>query len=143
MRFVHNDGGRALAGYRGMTGDCVCRSIAIIADKPYQEVYDALNVLGTAERKGKRKRGKSNARTGVYKSTIRKYLTSLGFEWTPTMAIGSGCKVHLKSSELPKGRLLVSVSKHLTAVIDGVIHDNHDCSRGETRCVYGYYQMAA
>jgi hypothetical protein len=47
----------------------------------------------------------------------------------------------LCASELPQGALLVKVSKHLTAVIDGVIHDTHDCSRGGTRCVYGYFSM--
>ena len=57
------------------------------------------------------------------------------------MQIGSGCTVHLRGDELPSGRLVVSVSKHLTAVIYGVIHDTHDCSRGETRCVYGYWQQ--
>jgi hypothetical protein len=56
------------------------------------------------------------------------------------MQIGSGCTVHLRPKELPAGRLVVSVSKHLTAVIDGVIHDTHDCSRRGTRCVYGYWQ---
>jgi hypothetical protein len=64
----------------------------------------------------------------------------LGWVWTPTMQIGSGCTVHLRADELPPGRLVVSVSKHLTAVIDGVIHDTHDCSRRGTRCVYGYWQ---
>jgi hypothetical protein len=24
-------------------------------------------------------------------------------------------------------------------VIDGVLHDTHDCTRGGTRCVYGYW----
>jgi hypothetical protein len=56
------------------------------------------------------------------------------------MSIGSGCKVHLCTEELPKGRLIVSVSRHLIAVIDGVFHDTHDCSRGGTRCVYGYWR---
>ncbi len=37
------------------------------------------------------------------------------------------------------GRLIVSVSKHMTAVIDGVIHDTHNPSRDGTRCVYGYW----
>jgi hypothetical protein len=46
----------------------------------------------------------------------------------------------LKADELPAGRLIVSVSKHLVAVIDGVAHDTHDPSRGGTRCVYGYYR---
>jgi hypothetical protein len=60
-------------------------------------------------------------------------------DWTATMLIGSGCKVHLRSGELPSGRLIVAVSKHLCAVIDGVLHDTHDCSRGGRRCVYGYW----
>jgi hypothetical protein len=47
--------------------------------------------------------------------------------------------VHLKESELPSGRIIVAVSKHLTAVINGEIHDTYDCSREGTRCVYGYY----
>lgn len=139
MRFVYNDGGRAAAGYKGSTGDCVCRAIAIVADKPYQEVYDALNKIASGERVGKRKRGKSSARIGVYKGTIHKYLESLGFKWTPTMHIGSGCTVHLADGELPMGRLVVSVSRHLTAVIDGVVHDTYNPERETGRCVYGYW----
>lgn len=27
----------------------------------------------------------------------------------------------------------------IAAVVDGVLHDTFDCSRGGTRCVYGYY----
>jgi hypothetical protein len=141
--FRFNDGGRAAAGYRGKTGDCVVRSIAIASGLPYQHVYDLVNRASTHERTGTRKRGKSNARTGVYKSTIKRVMKSLGWVWTPTMQIGSGCTVHLRADELPEGRLLVSVSKHLTAVVDGVIHDTHDCSRRGTRCVYGYWQPSA
>jgi hypothetical protein len=57
------------------------------------------------------------------------------------MQIGSGCKVHLRDGELPTGRLVVFVSKHYTAVIDGVIHDTYDPSRAGTRCVYGYFSI--
>jgi hypothetical protein len=102
-------------------------------------VYDALNALGKQERISKRKRGRSQARTGVYKETIKAYLLSLGWQWTPTMRIGQGCRVHLRANELPTGGLIVVVSRHLTAVIDGVIHDTADPSRNGTRCVYGYY----
>ena len=141
MKFVFNDGGRAAAGYEGYTGDCVCRSIAIVTGKPYQDVYDLINWFSQFERTGSRKRGKSNARTGVYKQTIRKYMESIGWKFVPTMFIGSGCKVHLKDGELPQGRLLVSLSKHTTAVIDGVINDTSNPDRLGTRCVYGYYQL--
>lgn len=152
MDWVYDDGGRAEAGFKGHTRDCVCRAIAIAAEKPYKEVYDLINEFAKSERTGKRKRGKSNARTGVYKSTIRKVMKHYGWEWIPTMKIGQGCKVHLKADELPSGRIVVSLSKHETAVIDGVIHDTYNCSDrggwldengnvyGADRCVYGYYQ---
>ena len=64
-----------------------------------------------------------------------------GWKWTPTMGIGTGCRVHLRPEELPGGRIIVSLSKHWCAVIDGVPHDTHDPSRGGTRCVYGYWSM--
>ena len=141
MDFVFHDGGRGAAGYKGSTGDCVTRSIAIATGKTYQEVYDALNRLAMMERLGRRKRKRSNSRTGVFRPTYERYLESLGWHWTSTMKIGSGCQVHLRASELPQGPLLVRVSRHLTAVIDGVIYDTHNCSRGGTRCVYGYFSL--
>jgi hypothetical protein len=135
--FVFDDGGRAAAGYKGTTGDCVTRAIAIAARIPYQEAYDAINEH--AQRERRRDGLRSHARTGVAKPTWKKYLNSLGATWTPTMQVGQGCKVHLKREELPPGRLVVLVSRHLVAVIDGVIHDTHDPARGGTRCVYGYF----
>lgn len=139
MKYQHNDGGRADAGRKGSARDCVCRAIAIATGKPYSEVYDALN--DSAKRERPRKGGKrSSARTGVKKATIRRYLQGLGWSWTPTMSIGSGCKVHLRADELPSGTLIVSVSRHMVAVIDGVAHDTFDPRRDGTRCVYGYWK---
>lgn len=142
IKFQFNDGGRNRAGYRGKApGDCVCRAIAIATQRPYQEIYDLIDAEGAKERTLKKRRGKkSSARTGVFKPTTRRVIESLGWVWTPTMQVGQGCKVHLRPDELPPGRLIVSVSRHLVAVIDGVIHDTYDCSRGGTRCVYGYWR---
>jgi len=139
MRYVYNDGGRS-AAYKAKTDrDCVCRVIAIATEQPYKEVYLALKRLAREERTGPTKWGRSTVRTGTYKETFRRYLESIGWTWVPTMFVGKGCQVHLRAGELPRGRLVVSVSKHLTAVIDGVIYDTFDCSRDGTRCVYGYF----
>lgn len=140
MRWEYDDGGRKDAGYRGSAKDCVCRAIAIATQRPYEEIYGLINAYARQERRRDGRR--SGARTGVFKDTIRKVMADLGWEWIPTMSIGGGCKVHLADGELPMGRLVVAVSKHETAVIDGVIHDTYDCSRGGTRCVYGYYRRA-
>lgn len=148
MQYVQNDGGRAAAGYRGYTGDCVCRALTIATGRPYQEVYDRLAQGNATERKGKRTSSSHGVRTaarGIHTSRkwFKDYMRELGFTWTPTMAIGQGCKVHLRSDELPSGTLVVVVSKHYTTVIDGVLHDTHDCTRGGTRCVYGYWSLDA
>lgn len=85
---------------------------------------------------------------------------------TPEFYLDS--RVHLRADELPAGRLVVSVSKHYTAVINGVIRDTFDPrDRGATiypagavdipkgarrlpnglwayepeRCVYGYWRL--
>lgn len=164
MPWIFDDGGRAAAGYRGEASDCVTRAVAIATGRSYREVYAALNDAATRERPRRGRR--SSARSGVRKATIRRYLADLGWCWTPTMRIGSGCTVHLRADELPVGRLIVAVSKHLTCVIDGVIHDTFNPSdRGVTlyspnssdvplgavrrddgfyvyapdRCVYGYW----
>lgn len=136
---IYTDGGRSAAGYQGSTGDCVCRAISIASGAPYGRVYELINQYAKSERKGTRKRGISSARSGVYKTTIQKVMKHMGARWVSTMGIGTGCKIHLRQGELPMGRIVCSVSKHLVAVIDGVIHDTHDCSRNGNRCVYGYW----
>jgi hypothetical protein len=156
MKIVIDDDGREAAGFKGSAGDCVCRAIAIASGVPYQEVYDRLaEGAGTQritkrqkrchEHKGwappKRTRSAANG-VSVKRLWFRRYMHELGFEWMATMKIGSGCKAHLAGGELPMGRLIVSVSKHY-AVIDGVLHDTYDPSRGESRCVYGYWKLRA
>jgi hypothetical protein len=65
MRFVFDDGGRAATGFRGRTGDCTCRAIAIAAEMPYQTVYDLLNERSAMQRITKRQPRRGSARTGM------------------------------------------------------------------------------
>lgn len=124
-----NDGGRARYFRAAEVGDCVVRATAIAADKDYKEVYDLY-----------RKTARTSPRNGVSKQVCRKVIEQLGGKWVACMTIGSGCKVHLAPDEIPMtGRLIVSLSGHLCAVIDGVINDTYDPSRNGTRCVYGYW----
>jgi hypothetical protein len=144
--FQLNDGGRGAAGFKGGAGDCVVRSIAIAAEIPYTRVYEDLRLANESyaqlrnDRLAKRLNAKgSSPRNGNHRNVFHDYILGQGFEWVPTMKVGVGCQVHLRSDELPSGILIVKVSKHLTAIINGVIHDTHDPSRDGNRCVYGYY----
>lgn len=145
MQYERNDGGRATAGRRGTTSDCVARAVSIASGRPYQEVYDRLAEGNATQRRSKHNRnaGQRTASKGIYvkRKWFKDYMAELGFEWTATMQIGSGCKVHLRADELPKGRLVCLVSRHAVAVIDGVINDTYDPSREGTRCVYGYWRL--
>jgi len=145
LEFRFHDGGREDAtGRSKRSGDCVTRAIAIASQRSYAEVWEALTEGNATQRKTKRspKTANRDADTGVLvkRKWFRDYMASLGFVWIPTMTIGSGCKVHLRRGELPDGRLVVAVSKHYVAVIDGVIHDTYDPSRGGNRCVYGFWK---
>ena len=143
-KFNYNDGGRANAGYKGKTGDCVCRSIAIVTGLPYQQVYDYLsdgNFNQTLSKRQKVKRSKSaSGGINVKRKWFNDYMKSLGFEWVSVMGIGTGCTTHLKSDELPSGKIICVLSGHYTSVIDGVINDTYDPSRNGTRCVYAYWK---
>lgn len=146
LGFQFNDGGREAAGFKGGAGDCVVRAIAIAAELPYMQVYEDLRIANAAyaeqrnDKLARRLAEKgSSPRNGNHRNVFHDYILGHGFEWVPTMKIGAGCQVHLLANELVEGRLIVKVSKHLSAVIDGVIHDTHNPSRGGSRCVYGYY----
>lgn len=140
MQFIHDDGGREAAGFKGSTGDCACRAIAIATGRPYREVYDLINEYAKRERTGRRKRTTSSARGGVFRPTMRRLLADLGWEWVATMRIGSGCRVHMRADELPGGPLIVNLSRHYAAVVDGVLRDTYHGARDGRRCVYGYWR---
>lgn len=164
MPWVKNDGGRAAAGYHGSAGDCVTRALAIAMELDYQLVYDAMangNLNARKTRGRKKKVGRKTAREGIFvrDKWFKDFMASHGWTWTPTMTIGSGCKVHLVADELPPGRIIVSLSRHYCAVIDGVINDTYDPNdrpppewleeygrevrEPGPRCVYGYWKKAA
>lgn len=133
MTYQYNDGGMVAAGYKKPKKDCVVRAIAIATQMTYAEANDLINQVA-----GKDVDARNN---GVNKKVWKDLMKQLGWTWTPTMLVGSGCKVHLVADELPMGCLVVSVSKHLTVMIDGVIHDVYpNVARGGKRAVYGYWK---
>ena len=133
MKWIYDDGGRSKY-YKGHTGDCVCRAIAIGTGMDYKEVYDLINTYS------KKEESDSSARTGVASDITYQILTDLGWTWKPTMYFGQGCKTHLREDELPKNKTIIArLSKHLTCIVDSIIHDTYDPSRDGKRCVYGYF----
>ena len=155
--FVKDDGGRRQSdiarGRKDEVGDCTARAIAIATQMPYREVHVALTaakVRHAATGKSawakwaRRSRGPRafHADHGVPIGVSDPYLEALGWRYTSTKELPRGRGVRLRADELPRGRLIVQLYRHLTAVIDGVIHDTHDCGGAGRRPVQGYWRMA-
>lgn len=131
--WVWNDGGRRAAGFKGRAGDCVTRAIAIATGKPYREVYDALFEAMTPTASLGRSRRRPSPRNGIYSFIWKPYLLSLGFKWVSKPG-------YFTKSNLPhKGVVIVYTHRHLAAVIDGVIHDVWDSSKGGDKEMTGYF----
>jgi hypothetical protein len=144
-RWVRDDGGRP--DREGGNGACVPTAIAIATKKPYGKVLAALRA---ATRQYVKRYPRSNASRwirrsrngrgldpeyGCYDQIYHRYLQSLGWQYTST----EGQKVRLRADELPPGRLIVRVHRHLCAVINGVVREPVDCSGAGWRPVKGYY----
>lgn len=111
LKYAVHDGGRAERGYRGDTDDCVVKSIAIALCKPYEAVHRALKA-----------RGRRNGR-GTPGFVFRGYLRCFDEveEMTdiPERRINFWRFFHRHQS----GTYLLSVTKHLTVIRDGVVLD--------------------
>ena len=129
MKWNYDDGGRSNY-FKGDARDCVTRAIAIATGIDYKEVYDTIKDLL-----------QHTPRNSLTKKESKDIMHYFGFTWHPTMTIGSGCTMHLREDELPKGTIVCSVSGHYTCVKDGTIYDTFNPSRDGNRCVYGYYTM--
>jgi len=133
--FCYDDGGRAAAGFQGKARDCVARAIAIAMRWPYEDVYRELAREAALDPPLRRR---NHPRTGLHQMTVQRFLHRLGWRWTQAPPM-SPRAVRLRPEELPAGRLIVALSSHVCAVIDGVIYDTYDCSRGGRCRVYGYW----
>ena len=133
MRFNRNDGGRADAGFKGRTGDCVTRSIAIATETSYRQVYKGLTELTKLMTGGI----KTTVRNGCSKEVAHQYLTTLG--WSLVLTPNSNLK------DAPQDQTIIAVlPRHKVAVINGIVNDTWDSRVSRrTKCgsprLLGYY----
>ena len=129
--YTFDDGGRADAGYKGSTGDCVTRAIAIITGQPYKSVYKTMaaamkengysasgNAYATNKRKAPRKRGQKNAKA-VQAMVMQGYgLVKVKLPKGPRPTYTEASAVY--------GNCIVSTTRHLCAIVDGKVRDTFD-----------------
>lgn len=114
LPWAYDDGG---AGPGPEINDCVTRAIAIAAGRPYGEVYDMVDEFCCAAGAW------AIDCEGVPIELTAKLMSELGWRWVPLR------NASLVTGSLPdEPRLIADMPGHVCAVIDGVVHDNHDCT---------------
>lgn len=117
---------------RGERPSCVACAISNASNIPYLEVVCELKKLAKLERGGSTVR-RSNLNNGFRRITYSKLLDKLGAVWTEE-------RTSFEEENLPiSHRLVVSVPNHLSAIVNGEIHDLFDPRANDHRR-FGYYQ---
>ncbi len=131
--YRYDDGGREAAGYRGKTGDCVVRAIAICTGEDYRAVYLTMaehmkrngyaasgNAYATRERnrKAPRRKGQIAARR-VQDRVLEVY----GFR---KVRLPSGARPTFTEAHRRYDDCIVGTTKHVAAIVDGALRDTFD-----------------
>ena len=111
----HNENPKGLLS----SGDCVVRAIAKGTGKQWDEVFNELSRVGLELK------DMANA-----KSVYNKYLQELGYpmEKQPRKSNNTKYTAAEFAKKFTKGTYIISLSNHLSLVLDGKIYDTWNCS---------------
>jgi len=144
IEFRKDDGGRSAAGFRGTANDCGVRAAAIVTQSDYRSTYDALYALQKAFRGNSRKKAvkakSASPRKGVWKEVMDDYMTKAGAAWVPMAGIGGDIvRVADVAKRWSRGRIVMRLARHYSAMIDGVNVDTWP--QHPNKRVYGAWIM--
>ena len=120
--FEWNDGGREDAGFKGYTGDCVIRAIAIATGIDYKYVYDTVKTIAK-NWKGNTKKAERIRAFKVSRGTpvalAEKFLFDNG--WVKVKG-----KLRVDDNKFKTGNFVLSVRSHFASMKDGIYMDTWD-----------------
>jgi hypothetical protein len=119
MDYVKTDGGRKDAGYKTTKPyqiDCAVRSISIALDEDYRTVFVEMMELGL-------EMGGYPSMKPVYET----YLENKGWTKNKCPRNEQGKLIKIRNWKDAPARTVVLNSGHLTAIVDGAVHDTWDC----------------
>ena len=127
LPLVPEDGGRALAGYVGVTNrDCATRAIAIGTRLPYRVVHDMVDLAGA-------RRGITNAAEDGPPLIIAAELLKEKLRWEPVehgprltfedLPVSKYPRLIVQTQADPTGGHAKFTTEHLTAVVNRAVRD--------------------
>lgn len=127
--FIKNYGGRdyyfPCSKKKDLAADCVARAIAIALDMDWLYVMKELFAHGLML-------GRMPNEPKTYASFLKMH----GWVQKKTLKDKNGKKIRLRNWPLTKGNFIIHTTNHVTAMVDGVVNDNWDCS---SWCANIYY----
>lgn len=112
---ILDDGGRSDSRRFSQSSDCSVRSLAIITESPYDDVYDLLAKAGRKPCQGFHLDDWLKARRG---RVLGGRFKAVRLRFSGTNLTPSTFPLHYCT-----GRFLVSTATHVYAILDGVAHD--------------------
>lgn len=100
--------------------DCAIRAISLAENRTWNETYDRLSDMARSK--------------GLMFNSVEFIEDYLDYNYL--RECHSSKTVGEFANEYPKGTYLVTMSDHITAVINGVIYDTFDCSDRIMRCAW-------
>lgn len=128
ISYEKDDGGRKDAGFKGTTGDCLTRAIAIITKKSYKEVYDSVcdemkkhgYVASGNARQQKHIKGKRHPKR-IQEDVLEKH----GFKKI-RKSRGMSNLTYTEAVKNYGENLIVTTTKHFASIENGVLKDLFD-----------------
>lgn len=138
---VLTDGGRKEAGYKGSTGDCVIRAIAVATGEKYKDIYKAIFAMAKANPTFRQAMypHRCSPRFGVYQEHYQEYLEARGWKWIPATELQPESGKITEENIKMVGTAIIKVHRHLMAVKDGVVHDSFPPSQLRDGWVLGAF----
>jgi len=121
-RAILTDGGRAGSRRPRQSKDCTVRAVALARNIPYDAAYDLLHEAGRKCSRG---------------FHVQRWLGDQAWATKiPFPAVKGQPRMNPATftKQLPTGRFICRVAKHVFAVIDGVVHDSFE--NRPDRCIY-------
>lgn len=126
--FVQTDAGRSSSKRSKQKNDCTVRAWATANHIPYDEAYDVLKSFGRKSGRGIDFKGFANTQINIVSR-----ISFPAVKGKKRMNIGKFC------NQYDKGIFIIKTAKHVSAVLDGVVHDTFEPRHD--RCVYAAYAL--
>lgn len=134
--YMKTDGGRSQSKRPKQRNDCTVIALAVSASLTYDAAYDIVASRGRKCAEGYWfPFGFKTIRSGPMPEA------GVRFDWISYPAVKYDRREHIDSfaRSHKKGVFVLRLSKHVCAVVDGVVHDTHRTY--DERCVYGAWKV--